>query len=283
MNQFAFFGTPRFAEIFLEESVSKGFVPSLVITNPDRPAGRKHVLTPPPVKVFAEQNGIPVFQPEKLSPEALKDAVSGCEFAVVAAYGGIIPRGVIDLFPKGILCIHPSLLPELRGATPIQTALLEGKKETGTTIFLIDERVDHGAILSQKKISVTEEDDYISLEEKLAKLGAELFAETTKDYVAEKIKALPQDESKATLTKKFSREDAYIPEAEVVSALQGKEPEKVLRKIRAFSAEPGAWTKHTEKEIKLLSGKIEDGKLVITELQREGKNPQRLSSKESPF
>ena len=289
MNNFAFFGTPRFAEIFLSEIVRKGVVPSLVVTNPDRPAGRKKELAPPPVKVLAEKHGIPVFQ-EKLETLNLKLETQEHGFGLVAAYGSIIPKSVIEIFPKGIICLHPSLLPELRGATPIQTALLEGREETGVSLFLMDEKVDHGQILSERKIAISENDDYVSLEEKLAKSGAELFIEIMPEYLSEKLSPIPQDESRATYTKKFPREAAFVPEAELKDALAGKGARQVSAKIRAFSKEPGAWTIISPgsstslgklnfcnpTQVKLLACEIVEGKLKLTKIQTESKKAQIL-------
>lgn len=276
-DNFIFFGTPRFAEIFLREIIQFGFVPRAVITNPDKPTGRKKIITPPLIKTLAEENDIPVFQnkPETFNIEL------GVSFGLVAAYGRIIPDSVIRLFPKGILCAHPSLLPELRGATPIQTALLENRKETGTTLFLLDKFVDHGAILAQEKITIMENDDYASLEEKLAKLSAKLFSETIGKYIAGEIKPILQNEGEVTLTKKFSRDDAFISEEDLLNAIAGKSAEKVFGKIRAFQTEPGAWTIKNGKQIKLLAAVLENGKLRLTRVQYEGKKPQALSSKES--
>lgn len=271
-KNFIFFGTPRFAEIFLGELIENGLTPSMVITNPDRPAGRKKIITPPSVKTLAEGHGITVFQNKS---ETLNFKL-GTSFGLVAAYGLIIPESVIRLFPKGVLCIHPSLLPELRGATPIQTALLENRAETGTTIFLLDKQIDHGAIIAQKKLAITGEDNYATLEEKLAKLSAELFSETIEKYLDGKIVPTPQDEKKATLTKKFSREDAFIEEKELKDAIEGKNSERVSAKIRAFSTEPGTWTIQNGKQIKLLECYILDGKLVLKKIQTEGKKPQTL-------
>lgn len=273
MKNFAFFGTPRFAEIFLSGILARGFTPSFVVTNPDRPKGRKKEFTPPPVKVLAQKYGLAVLQPEKLSEKFQTD---GSEFGVVAAYGNIIPKSAIAAFPKGIIGVHPSLLPELRGATPIQSALLEEKKETGTSLFLLDEKVDHGPVLNTKRVTINNDDDYISLEEKLAKTSAELFLETIEKYLSGEIVPAPQDESKATFTKKFSREDTFVSEDELTQALKGNGAEKVAGKIRAFSAEPGAWTIQNGKQVKLLACRIENGKLKLTKIQTEGKNPQTL-------
>ena len=273
MDKFVFFGTPRFAEIFLMGIMEKGFSPSLVVTNPDRPAGRKKELTPPPVKILAEKRGIPILQPDKLS---VGFDSKGAEFGIVSAYGGIIPKVAIEAFPKGIIGVHPSLLPLLRGATPIQTALLEGKTETGVSLFLLDEKADHGPIINEKQAIIDENDDYLSLEEKLAESGAELFVETIEKYLSGEIAPETQDESKATFTKKFSREDAFVHPETLAAAERGEDAFLVSRKIKAFVAEPGAWTIKNGKQMKLLECAVLEGKLILKKIQTEGKNPQTL-------
>jgi methionyl-tRNA formyltransferase len=276
---FIFFGTPRFAEIFLSELLEKGLKPKAVVTNPDRPAGRKKEMTPPAVKMIAEKSGIPVFQPESLTGANLPEA----EFGVVAAYGSIVPESVINMFPKGIICVHPSLLPKYRGATPIQTAILNEERETGTTLFLLDKLVDHGPILAQKEMGIAADEDYLSLEEKLARISAELFSEVIGKYVSGKLEPLPQEESKATLTKKFSRDDAFVPADELKNACEGTGATRIYAKIRALNPEPGAWTRVNGKEIKLLEAEMRDGKLVVKTVQPEGKKPYSLNSSSSIF
>lgn len=273
-EQFIFFGSARFAEIFLAEIIQNAYRPHLVICNPDRPLGRKKILTAPPAKTLAEKKGIPVLQPEKLNA----DNVPAAPFGIVAAYGKIIPKSVLEKFPHGILCIHPSLLPKYRGATPIQSALLAGEKETGTTLFVLDEKVDHGPIIADIKIPIEENDDYYSLEEKLARGGAAIFLKSIGGYLAGTQKPHEQNHAAATLTEKFVRENAFIPEKIVIDAENGKDAFSVARKIKAFAAEPGAWTLKNGKEVKLLACTIRNEKLVLTKTQRAGKKPQTNTS-----
>ncbi len=276
---FVFFGTPRFAEIFLSELLEKGLRPKAVVTNPDRPVGRKKELTPPPIKILAEKAGIPVYQPSKLLRDDLPDAKLG----VLAAYGSIVPQSIIDSFPKGIICIHPSLLPKYRGATPIQTAILNEERETGTTLFLLDKFVDHGPLLAQEKAEIGTGETYLSLETKLARLSAKLFSEIAEGYVSGKVAPVPQNEAGATLTKKFSREDAFVPADELKNACEGIGGAPIYAKIRALNPEPGAWTRIHEKEIKLLEAEMKDDKLVLKVVQPEGKKPYSLNSSSSIF
>ncbi|MDO8520492.1 MAG: methionyl-tRNA formyltransferase [bacterium] len=149
--RFAFFGTPRFAEIVLDELEQKGFVPTLIVTAPDKPKGRKLIVTPSEVKVWAQKRGIPVFTPEKLRDEPFlaELKMANCDLFIVAAYGKIIPKLVLDMPRHGALNVHPSLLPKLRGPSPVESTILSGEISTGVTIILLDEEMDHGPIIAQ--------------------------------------------------------------------------------------------------------------------------------------
>ena len=186
--------------------------PSGVVSNPDRPAGRKKIITSPPTKVLALEHGIPVYQPEKLSKleiENWKLEIGEPEFAVVAAYAKIIPREVINAFPKGIIGVHPSLLPKYRGASPIQSAILNGDKETGVTLYQMDEKIDHGDILVNDKFQMTNSKiTYEELEERLAELAGDLLVKILPDFAESGIKPAAQDESRATFTKNSPRRTA---------------------------------------------------------------------------
>ena len=155
-NNLVFFGTADFAIPALEALVREGYSIT-VVTTPDSLVGRNKTLTPPPVKLAAEKLGLPVFQLENLKTPAIVHQLLalGCSFGIVASYGKIIPLEVINLFPLGLLNIHPSLLPKYRGPSPIQYTLLNGELETGVTIIKIDEQVDHGPIVAQSRLSVT--------------------------------------------------------------------------------------------------------------------------------
>jgi len=232
-----FFGSSEFSLPALEALMSSGFKPLLVISMPDALVGRKQVLTPSPVKVKAEALGLSVFTPQTLkSEQALRELASyRPEVGVLAAYGKIIPKPVLDVFPKGILNIHPSLLPLWRGPTPVQTALLHGDKETGATIILLDEEIDHGPILSQKKLEIQAHEAHPELHERLARFGAVLLLETLPKWLEGSIAPVPQEHGKATLCRKFTREDGRIHWAETAEAID--------RQIRALNPEPGTWTR----------------------------------------
>lgn len=278
--KFVFFGTPEFAVRVLEKIIAGGYVPLAVICNPDRPVGRKKITTPPPTKVVAQKHGVCVLQPETLDAEFKTQIINlKPEFGIVAAYAKIIPREVIDLFPRGVIGVHPSLLPKCRGSSPIQSAILGGEEKTGATLYLLDEKMDRGAIIAAREIAINDDDDYNKLHLKLAELGGELLLETLPKFLSDKIKPVPQDESLATYTKKFTTEDAFIDEKDLLAAIAGGR-EKALavsRKIRALNPEPGTWTVRIGKRIKLIDGAIENGRLVLKKTQAEGEKAKTVA------
>ena len=274
-SRYIFFGTPRFAAIVLEKLLDAGFVPAAVICNPDRPVGRKKIITAPPIKELIAKRKA---QSEELQPEnlsAIRDLLFALRptFAIVAAYANIIPKEILAIPRLGTIGVHPSLLPKYRGASPIQSAILGGEEETGVTLYLMDEKMDHGNIISNVKAQISNEDTYETLEKKLAELGGELLAKTISDFVAGKITAQPQDHTKATFTKKFTTADGEVN-------LKTDDPERVYRKIRALNPEPGVYTftypGHVGKRVKLLCAEYRDGTLRIVEIQPEGKIPQKI-------
>jgi methionyl-tRNA formyltransferase len=264
---FIFFGSSRFAEIVLQGLLDVGFVPVAVVCNPDKPVGRKGIITPPPVKVLAQKHGIPVIQETNSSALSFHLSPFSCSFGIVAAYSRIIPSSLIELFPKGIIGVHPSLLPKYRGATPIQSAILDGEAETGVTLYLIDEKVDHGKILAYSKEHIANSMGYVELEETLAKMGAELLAKTIPAYLGGKIIPQEQDHAAATFTKKLKTEDGQVD-------LQADDPLLVYRKIKALNPEPGTYYEEKGKRIKVKEAHLEDGKVIITQIVEEGKKPQ---------
>ncbi|MGC9611021.1 MAG: methionyl-tRNA formyltransferase [Minisyncoccia bacterium] len=265
--KYLFFGTPEFAAIILEKLIGAGFAPAGVICNPDRPVGRKKVITPPPTKVLAQKYGIPVSQPEKLKDFKINNA----DFAIVAAYSKIIPKDILESFKLGVIGVHPSLLPKYRGATPIQTAILNGEKETGVTLYLMDEKVDHGAIISASKLPISDSDTYETLEKKLAEAAGDLLVKIIPGFIGKKIESEPQDENRATYTKKFETKDAQVD-------LEKDNPVEIERKVRALNPEPGAWTMKDGRRMKILEAELNPptggGKLVLKKIQYEGKKPQ---------
>lgn len=286
----------------MERLLTKGYVPSLVVTAPDKPTGRKQELTPSPVKKAASQHTLPLAQPERpvelLSRPELKEA----EFMVLAAYGSILPKELVKLPPKGILNVHPSLLPLYRGPSPERASLLNGDDKTGVTVMLMDEEVDHGPIVAQLEFAIPKGIKHEELHSALGELGGELLAETIPKWLEGAIIPKEQDHSKATYTKKLAREDGRIDWTKPAAYIE--------RQVRALHPWPGTFckvgvqnkkSKNREQNLKILKAEaIEDvqgeagktfvapgnklgvytrsGALLIEELQLEGKRP--VSSKE---
>jgi methionyl-tRNA formyltransferase len=303
--KFIFFGTPEFAAIILKKLIKAEFIPVAVVCNPDRPVGRKKIVTPPLTKqVIREkrlEKSVKILQPEKLEIRNWKleiDKLGGIDFAIVAAYSKIIPKTILDSLPAKFIGVHPSLLPKHRGPTPIQTVILNGDKETGVTLFLVDEKLDHGQIIAQQKLAQPKPfSNSRELENELAGLSAELLIETLLRFIEGKIKLVPQNEAEATYTKKFKTEDAFIKseDLEVAQKAGGEIAQIIDRKIRALNPEPGVWTLLNQQEInslirtnsrivttveevkkirvKILSADIIDGKLKLKKIQIEGKKP----------
>lgn len=280
--QYFFFGTPHFAEIILKTLIESGLPPVAVVTNPDRPVGRKKVITPPPAKIAAKEFGISVWQPESLKDDAANQDFfkkHPAEIGIVAAYGKIIPKGVIEMFPRGLVGVHPSLLPKHRGPTPIQTAILCGETETGVTLYALDSAVDHGPVLAQEKIRIDDADIYATMEEKLAKLGGRLLVSLLPKISRNKIKPEKQNESAATYTKKFGSEDGFVTPNLLDASLAGKDPfsaRNIYNKIRALGEEPGVYTIQKGKRIKILEASIVGNFLKLKRIQIAGKKPQFL-------
>lgn len=269
-TRYVFLGSPEFATTVLEILIKAKMPPAVVVCNPDRPVGRKKIVTPPPVKVLAEQHGIKVWQPEKLILEEWQSRVGTIDFAIVAAYAKIIKKEILDTARLGFVGVHPSLLPKYRGATPIQFALLNGEKETGVSLYFVDEFVDHGPIIAQEKCPVSDSETYLSLEKKLADIGGKLLAEVLPELAGGYVKAEAQEETAATFTKKFKTEDALV-DLEKDGAIS------VLRKIRALNPEPGVYTFQNGKRVKLLEANSEGNAVRITKIQVEGEKPKSAS------
>lgn len=245
--KYIFFGTPEFAVIILKALMDAGYTPTLVVAAPDKPKGRGRALAPPPVKTLAEQYGIPIIQPATLKDAETTQTIAALEpdLFIVAAYGAIIPKILLDIPKKGGLNIHPSLLPKYRGPSPVQAAILHGDETTGVTIILMDEKMDHGPILAQRELTpniqcfsptlnVGRCPTAEELSVKLANLGAQLLIETIPKWLAAKIVPQPQDHHKTTYTKLITKEDGRID--------WRKSAEEIERMVRAYTPWPSAWT-----------------------------------------
>ncbi len=237
---FAFFGTPYIATIVLDRLEAHGFIPTLVITVPDKPAGRGLVLQPTPVKTWAVSRGIDVCTPEKLSDPAFIQELQNTDWDVfiVSMYAKLIPRTVLTMPKHGCLNVHPSLLPKFRGPSPVLSAILEDERETGVTIMQLDEKMDEGPIFAQVKVALEEEtrdtpgwppkgsefESLLSLE------GGKLLAEVLPLILTDKLESVPQEHSEATYTQKFTDQNALID-------LKGNARKNYL-KIKAFDTSP---------------------------------------------
>ncbi len=270
-----FFGTSAFAVPILRALKKETWADVLaVVSTPPKPAGRKKEIIPSPVSKDAKNLGLPVYEPEKLkSPEWLETfSKLNPDMAILASYGKILPQSNLDIPKYGFINIHPSLLPRHRGASPIEGAILSGDKKTGVTIMKMDAQMDHGPILAQKELELEEGEKAPELEEKLARMGAELLVKTIPSYLNGEIIPIEQDHEKATFTKLIKREDGYID-------LDGNQ-EEIWRKYRAYYGWPGIWTairiKNKELRIKILDIELVGGKLKINKLQPEGKKPMTM-------
>ncbi|MEK7636221.1 MAG: methionyl-tRNA formyltransferase [Patescibacteria group bacterium] len=233
-----FFGTSKFAVPALEALTAAGSPPAAVITLPDRPHGRGLHNAPSPVALCAKKLELPLFQPEKLShEESIKKLQSfHADIGIVVAYGKLIPENIIQLFPKGILNIHPSLLPEFRGPSPIHYVILEGKEKTGVTIMLVDKELDHGPVIAQEEESVFPNDTTETLSARLADHGAKLLVKTIPQLLSgssDSVAPREQNHSVATFTKLILKEDGHIQWNESTEIIE--------RKIRAYVPWPEAF------------------------------------------
>lgn len=211
-TRIVFMGTPDFAVFSLKALIEQGYNVVGVVSQPDRPKGRKRVLTPPPVKVEAEKHGLPVLQPEKLrKPEAVEELLAlQPDLIVTAAYGQILPKAVLEAPRYGCINVHGSLLPRYRGGAPVHYAVMNGEDVTGVTIMYMAEGLDTGDMISKVEVPILEEDTTGTMFDKLAVAGASLLIETIPRLLQGELKAVPQDHEAATYARNISREDERI-------------------------------------------------------------------------
>jgi len=257
----AFFGTPDFAVPSLRALVGEGFDVVAVVTQPDAPQGRSRSrLVPPPVKVVAEAEDLTLFQPEKPTDGVflvrLRDTRP--DIGVVVAYGHILKPELLELPPRGIVNVHPSLLPALRGPAPVEWAVLNGVEETGVTIMQLDAGMDTGPILRQIRDQMNPDVTGGELSEHLAELGAQALVETLALLEQGTLRPVPQNEALATYAPKLTREIARIDWT--------KDAASVTRLIRGLDPRPGAWTELDGAEVKLYSARVADGRGTPGEL-----------------
>ncbi|MBE6155869.1 MAG: methionyl-tRNA formyltransferase [Firmicutes bacterium] len=243
-----FMGTPDFAVPVLEYLIENTNV-VLVVTQPDKEVGRDKKISFSPIKKLAIKYNVEVFQPLKIRKDFEIISEINPDIIITCAYGQIIPKAILDIPKLGCINVHASLLPEYRGASPMQWAILDGKKETGVTIMYMDEGMDTGDIISKKKCAITDDDTIGSLHDKLSILGKELLEETLPSIVNRTNQRIPQDGNLATYTKLIKREDELIDFNDC--------GEKIINKIRAFSPWPLAYFRFNETEIKVIKASFE--------------------------
>jgi len=252
-----FFGTDDFSIAMLDALKSANLLPSLIITAPDKPKGRGLKLTPSLVKLWAQKNNIPVSYDFSL-------LTTNYQLFIVASYGKIIPKSVLDIPKYGALNVHPSLLPKYRGPSPIESQILADEKEIGVTIMQMDEKMDHGPVLAQQQFPISNfQFSNTELRKRLAEEGGKLLAEVIPKWINGKIKPVPQDDDKATYTKKFKKEDGEID-------LDGDQYQNFL-KIRAFEGGIGTYFFAGDMRIKITDADFRDEKLEILRVIPEGK------------
>ena len=234
--KYIFFGSSEFAKIVLEKLLQNNLKPVLVVTQPPKPKGRKQILSPSLIQIFAEQEKISCFVPTNLNVEDFIQTIKNLQpdLILLTAYGKIIPSVLLKLPPKGFINLHPSLLPKWRGATPIQSTILADDKEAGVTLFLMDKQIDHGPIIQNTVYSIQyTRITYSELSKQLAEIGADLIIKTIPRWLNGEIIPLPQDESLATYCHKITSEDEKIN--------WQTSAEEIDRKVRALNPNPGVY------------------------------------------
>jgi methionyl-tRNA formyltransferase len=236
MTKIVFMGTPDFSVPVLQSLLRAGYDVIAVVTQPDRPVGRKRVLTPPPVKAEAMKHNIPVYQPEKIRNQEDLDKILSLnpDLIVTAAFGQILPKELLDAPAYGCINVHASLLPELRGGAPIHYSIIQGKKKTGVTIMYMVERLDAGDMISQVEVEIEETDHVGTLHDKLSAAGSKLLIDTLPDLLKGKLVASKQDDSKATFARNIKREQERIDWT--------KTGEEIYNHIRGMHPWPVAYT-----------------------------------------
>lgn len=245
MTKIVFMGTPDFSVPVLRQIIKDGYEVIGVVTQPDRPVGRKKILTPPPVKVEAEKHGIPVLQPEKirLDEEVEKVLALKPDLIVTAAFGQILPKRLLDAPQYGCINVHASLLPELRGGAPMHYAIIQGKVKTGITIMYMAEKLDAGDILTTVEVPITETDTVGTLHDKLSEAGSSLLSETLPKLLMGELTPIPQEEEKATFAHTIKREQERIDWT--------KTGEEIYNHIRGLNPWPVAYTNLDQTVLKL--------------------------------
>ena len=268
-KSFLFFGTPYVARDTLAFLLSHGYRPEVVITSPDAPKGRGQVLTPCETKVYAEEQGLPVLTPEQVN-ETFIDSLQkyDASYAIVVAYGKILPQKLIDAFPLGILNIHYSLLPQYRGASPVETALLSDDTETGVSIQQMVYALDAGDVLAHTSLSIEPEETTRELRPRLIALGSELLVTTLPAFEAGTLTRMPQDHTQATHTRKIPKEAGALSLTD--------DARSNWNKYRAYAESPGTYFFMKKEDarirVKIRTATYTPGTFTPLRVVPEGKN-----------
>ncbi|NBV77631.1 methionyl-tRNA formyltransferase [bacterium] len=268
--RWAFFGTDPLAVPILHELEAAGFVPACVIAGHDVPGRRGAPPTPPPEKQWADERGVTVVRPDKIDNEFLSMLTKEeWDFFIVASYGKILPNELLAIPSKGVINVHPSLLPRLRGPSPIRSAILTDERKTGVTVMVMDSKMDHGPIIAQKIVPVPDWPPYGRvLDALLAKEGAQLLAQALPQYLSGEITPQEQQHDVATYCHFLKKEDAYIDLSE--------DAYKNLLKTRGYDGWPGAYTimnvHGKDIRVKILSAEIDNSILLLDRVVPEGKH-----------
>jgi methionyl-tRNA formyltransferase len=250
-----FMGTPEFAVPSLRKLIEAGHEIIAVFTQPDRPVGRKQVVTPPPVKVFAAEHGIAIHQPVKIrTDEARREfepLFKEADAGVVAAYGRILPDWMLNAPRHGCVNVHSSLLPKYRGAAPINWAVARGERETGVTIMLMDAGLDTGPVLLRRATAIGDEETAAELTPRLAELGAASLVEALNKLHRGEIAPEPQDDAGATLAPILKREDGEVDWAMTAT--------EIFDRLRGFTPFPGCYTFNNDHRLEIVKARVEAG------------------------
>ncbi len=262
MKKIVYMGTPHYAQEILQALLDADDMDvSLVLTQPDRPVGRKKMLTPPPVKALALTHGIDILQPNRLSDAGIEEAIraQNPDFIVVAAFGQILPKAILDIAP--CINLHASLLPKYRGASPVQQALLNGDKVTGVTSMLMEEGLDTGPMLEKIYFEIPDDMRLFALMQQLTKDAATLTLSTLRHF--ESITPEPQNEAEATLCKKIKKSDGEV---------DFEDAKVVYNKYRAFEGWPGIFASNGTKfdAMRLIDSQAEHTPFEILAIEDEG-------------
>ncbi|MBY0120749.1 methionyl-tRNA formyltransferase [Bacillus sp. S/N-304-OC-R1] len=273
MTKIVFMGTPDFSVSVLQQVINDGYEVIGVVTQPDRPVGRKRVLTPPPVKVEAEKHGITVYQPEKIRVREELDKILALnpDLIITAAFGQILPKELLDAPKFGCINVHASLLPELRGGAPIHYSIIQGKEKTGITIMYMAEKLDAGDILTKVEVPIEERDTVGTLHDKLSEAGSKLLSETLPRLLKGEILPIPQNDDLATFASNIKREQEKIDWTktgeEIYNHVRGLNPWPVAYSTLNGSVIKIWWTEKVKNDSKQAPGtiiRIEDQALVIS-------------------